>query len=80
MGRLQSAVLNGERRTFRQLVDANRFWAFNDVIGMTDEPLADLGLDEPVRLEIRNDTAFPHAMHLHGMRRTGPWGRCGTPR
>jgi FtsP/CotA-like multicopper oxidase with cupredoxin domain len=67
MGRLQSAQFNGERRTFRQLVDANQFWAFNDVIGMTDDPLADLARDEPVRLEIVNDTSFPHAMHLHGM-------------
>jgi FtsP/CotA-like multicopper oxidase with cupredoxin domain len=67
MGRLQSAQFNGERRTFRQLVDANQFWAFNDVIGMTDDPLAVLARDEPVRLEIVNDTSFPHAMHLHGM-------------
>lgn len=67
MGRLQSAKFNGERRTFRQLAEANQFWAFNDVIGMTDEPLANLARDEPVRLEIVNDTSFPHAMHLHGM-------------
>ena len=67
MGRLPSAQFNGERRTFRQLVDANQFWAFNDVIGMTDDPLAVLARDEPVRLEIVNDTSFPHAMHLHGM-------------
>lgn len=67
MGRLRSAQFNGERRTFRQLVDANQFWTFNDVIGMTDDPLADLARDEPVRLEIVNDTSFPHAMHLHGL-------------
>lgn len=67
MGRMQSAVLNGERKAFRQLARANQFWAFNDMIGMTDAPLADLARDEPVRLEIVNDTSFPHAMHLHGM-------------
>ncbi|MDF0603374.1 multicopper oxidase family protein [Psychromarinibacter sp. C21-152] len=67
MGRLQSAVLNGERKSFRELAASGRFWAFNDMAEMGDTPLADLGLGEPVRLEIVNDTVFPHAMHLHGM-------------
>ena len=34
---------------------------------MTEAPLAELARGEPVRLAIVNDTAFPHAMHLHGM-------------
>ncbi|MBW4983504.1 multicopper oxidase family protein [Mameliella sp. CS4] len=67
MGRMQSAILDGERKGFRDLAAAGHFWAFNDVAGMTDTPLADLSLGEPVRLEIVNDTVFPHAMHLHGM-------------
>ena len=29
--------------------------------------MGDLALGEPMRLEIVNDTVFPHAMHLHGM-------------
>ena len=67
MGRLDAAVLNGERKSFRQLAQANEFWAFNGVIGMTEEPLAKLSRGETARLQIVNDTAFPHAMHLHGM-------------
>ncbi|PHQ81645.1 MAG: copper oxidase [Thalassobium sp.] len=67
MGQLEAAILDGERRTFRQLADANQFWAFNGVIGMTDTPLATLARGETVRLTIKNDTAFPHAIHLHGM-------------
>lgn len=67
MGTLDSAILNGERRSFRQLVDANRFWSFNGTIGMTDTPLVRVSKGETLKLEIRNDTAFPHAMHLHGM-------------
>lgn len=67
MGRLRSAVFNQKRQAFRQLIDANQFWALNDIVGMTDKPLAELSRDEPVRLEIVNDTSFPHAMHLHGM-------------
>ncbi|GGB23770.1 MULTISPECIES: multicopper oxidase family protein [Paracoccaceae] len=67
MGRMDSAILNGERMAFRELAAAGRFWAFNGVAEMTDTPLADLGLGETVLLEIVNDTVFPHAMHLHGM-------------
>ena len=67
MGRMQSALLGGERLGFRQLAQAGKFWALNDVAEMTYTPLADLSLNEPVRLKIENQTVFPHAMHLHGM-------------
>ncbi|UWP97047.1 multicopper oxidase family protein (plasmid) [Aliiroseovarius crassostreae] len=67
MGRLKSAVLDGEQKSFRELVQDNQFWAFNGVMGMTDTPLAQLSRGETARLEIYNDTSFPHAMHLHGM-------------
>ncbi len=67
MGRMQSAILNGERKGFRELAASGYFWAFNDMADMTETPLADLSMGEPVRLEIVNDTVFPHAMHLHGM-------------
>ena len=67
MGRLQTAVLDGKERTFRQLVQANQFWSFNGTVGMTDTPLVAVDKGRAVRLEIFNDTVFPHAMHLHGM-------------
>ncbi len=67
MGRMDSAFLGGERLGFRELAARGRFWAFNEMAEMTQTPLADLSLGEPVRLEIVNETVFPHAMHLHGM-------------
>ncbi len=67
MGRMNSAVLNGERKGFRQLASAGYFWSMNDVSNMPDVPLAELAKGEPVRLAVTNDTVFPHAMHLHGM-------------
>lgn len=67
MGRMDSALLGGERLGFRELAAQGRFWAFNDMAEMTQAPLADLSLGESVRLEIVNKTVFPHAMHLHGM-------------
>ncbi|ASP23436.1 multicopper oxidase MmcO (plasmid) [Antarctobacter heliothermus] len=79
MGRMDSAVLHGERKGFRQLAGAGYFWALNDVVNMPDTPLAKVSLGTHVRLSIINDTVFPHAMHLHGMhfrevtnRQTGP--------
>ena len=66
MGSLREAELNGEMKSFRQIAGENQFWAFNGVVGMTDEPLVDVGLGETVRLKIENETVFPHAMHLHG--------------
>jgi FtsP/CotA-like multicopper oxidase with cupredoxin domain len=67
MGRMRSAQLNGERRSFRQLVAEGYFWAMNDTANMPESPLAQLGTGEAVRMNIVNDTVFPHAMHLHGM-------------
>lgn len=67
MGNLQSANLDGTELSAQDLSDANMFWSFNGVVGLTDTPLARLSLNEVVRLKIVNDTAFAHAMHLHGM-------------
>jgi FtsP/CotA-like multicopper oxidase with cupredoxin domain len=68
MGGLRGARLDGEMQSMNALVAENKFWAFNGAIGtMEDPPLAELSRGETVRLKIVNDTAFPHAMHLHGM-------------
>ena len=82
MGTLDAAVLDGERKSFRELVNANQFWAFNGTIGMTETPLAELALGQTAKLEIYNDTSFPHAMHLHGMhfREIGQGGTLGPLR
>lgn len=82
MGRMRNAFLDGERKSFRQLARANQFWAFNGVVGSTDEPLVDVGRGETVRLRIENDTVFPHGMHLHGQHfcEIGENGRLGPMR
>ena len=67
MGWLDAAVLDGRRMGVRHLAAANQFWAFNSIVGRTETPLLKADRGETVQLEIRNDTAFPHAMHLHGM-------------
>lgn len=68
MGGMRSAVMDGEQQSMQSLMRAQQFWAFNGAIGSMDgPPLAELSLGQSVRLTIANDTAFPHAMHLHGM-------------
>ncbi len=68
MGGMQSAMMNGEAQSMQELVRAGQFWAFNGSVGgIETPPIAELSRGESVRLKIINDTAFPHAMHLHGM-------------
>lgn len=82
MGGLRSALFEGEELGFRDLVQRGQFWAFNGTAGMTDTPLATLDRGETARIAITNDTAFAHAMHLHGMhfREVGTDGTLGPLR
>jgi FtsP/CotA-like multicopper oxidase with cupredoxin domain len=50
----------------RGLVGQGRVWAFNGLAEMPEKPLLSAALGETVRIEMINDTAWPHAMHLHG--------------
>ena len=42
------------------------FWAFNDRSGMPEAPWYRFSRGETARITLRNDTAFPHGIHLHG--------------
>ena len=75
MGNLTTARLGGVDRDFRELVAEKRVWAFNGVAGGMPRDEGGYDLDEPVfraergqtvHLTIRNDTGFPHGIHLHG--------------
>lgn len=68
MGGMRGAMMGGRMSSMREVVQSGNFWAFNGSVGGMDSPsLAVLSKGETVRLKITNDTAFPHAMHLHGM-------------
>jgi FtsP/CotA-like multicopper oxidase with cupredoxin domain len=66
MGGLAEAVYQGERLAIRELADKGVVWAFNGVVGMTEEPLFRVPKGRAVVLEMDNATAWPHAMHIHG--------------
>ena len=77
MGRMREAMLDGRMTGIRELVKAGRVWALNGLAEMPEEPLLTASLGETVRIVMINDTAWPHAMHLHGhhFRRLGAGGR-----
>jgi len=68
MGGMSGAMMGGRMTGMRDLAGSSQFWAFNGAIGSMDgPPLAKVSRGETIRLKITNGTAFPHAMHLHGM-------------
>ena len=79
MGRMREAMLEGRMTELRELVRAGRVWAFNGLAEMPEEPFLSAAHGETLRVAMHNDTAWPHAMHLHGhhFRRLGPDGRPG---
>lgn len=69
MGGLTSAVLDGTERDLRTLVtDYGKAWAANGIVsnGVMEAPLVTVRRGQTVRLELVNDTAWPHPIHLHG--------------
>lgn len=46
--------------------DMPAIWALAGTVGMPERPFLEAGRGETVRIAMVNDTAFPHAMHLHG--------------
>ncbi|WP_238367683.1 multicopper oxidase family protein [Mesobacterium pallidum] len=67
MAGLEQATYQGETLDFRGLIDRGQFWALSGQAGLSDTPFARLDRGEVLRLGLVNQTAFPHAMHLHGM-------------
>lgn len=67
MGQMASArMADGETRSIRELIGQGMVWALNGIAGMPDQPMAEVAQGEDVRIRIVNQTAWPHAMHLHG--------------
>lgn len=66
MGGLREAQLNEQVLGPRELAQQGMFWALNGVADMPDTPFATFHRGETVILNVQNETAFPHAMHVHG--------------
>jgi FtsP/CotA-like multicopper oxidase with cupredoxin domain len=66
MGGLREGIWKGERLSIQELVQNGQVWTFNGVAGLPEAPLVVAAKGELIRIPIQNETAFPHAMHLHG--------------
>ena len=66
MSGLATARLEGAELSLRELARKGKVWAFNGVVGMTDTPLFSARQGATVRVNMINDTRWPHAMHFHG--------------
>ncbi|MEQ8710352.1 MAG: multicopper oxidase family protein [Rhodospirillales bacterium] len=66
MGRMSSAMMGGKMKGIRDLVGQGKAWAFNGMADMPAEPLLSARRGETRRIRMVNETAWPHAMHLHG--------------
>lgn len=67
MGRMGEArTADGILRPMGDLAQRGLVWSMNGVAGMAGEPLAEIARGETLRIRMVNDTAWPHAMHLHG--------------
>ena len=70
MGGLAEAVLEGRRLPMREIMQRGLAWTVNGV-AMADhhhagEPMLDLELGKSYILTLRNETAWPHPIHMHG--------------
>jgi FtsP/CotA-like multicopper oxidase with cupredoxin domain len=82
MGRMAGAMMGGRMMGMREMADAGKVWAFNGMADMPEQPLVTADRGETVRITFTNDTAWPHAMHLHGhhFRHIGAGGTAGPLR
>ncbi|MDU8944852.1 multicopper oxidase family protein [Ovoidimarina sediminis] len=77
MGRMSGAMMGGRMMAPRDLAGEGKVWAFNGMAELPESPLIAADLGQTVRIAMINDTAWPHAMHLHGhhFRVIGPEGK-----
>lgn len=66
MGGLRQGTWKGQVLSLRELVSQGQVWTFNGQAGLSETPLIEASVGELVEVNLQNDTAFPHALHLHG--------------
>jgi FtsP/CotA-like multicopper oxidase with cupredoxin domain len=66
MGNIGPVTYNGEVLEGSDFRDTGQVWAFNGVANLPQAPLFAAERGETIIIETVNDTAFVHAMHVHG--------------
>ncbi|NQW00258.1 MAG: multicopper oxidase family protein [Rhodospirillales bacterium] len=68
MGGLRQASFRGQEMSIRDLVGLGKVWAINGIVAdpSNPEPLLTYKAGTTARLTFKNQTAWPHPIHLHG--------------
>lgn len=66
MGRTGDIVYKGEKLEGTDFRDTGQVWAFNGIANLADAPFFTVRRNDTIILDTVNDTAFLHAMHIHG--------------
>lgn len=66
MGGAVDIIYKGKRLEADDYRKTGQMWAFNGVANLADEPMFSAERGETIIIETTNNTAFMHAMHLHG--------------
>ncbi|WP_346915580.1 multicopper oxidase family protein [uncultured Roseibium sp.] len=66
MGQMGPMRHKGLMMTRDDIRATGQVWAFNGIANVDEEPLFEAARGETVLLETINNTAWPHAIHLHG--------------
>ena len=64
--RLTLAMQGGAMSGMGMMRGSGNFWAFNGHSGLPDAPWQRFERGETALITMRNDTAFPHGIHIHG--------------
>ncbi|WP_319410905.1 multicopper oxidase family protein [uncultured Cohaesibacter sp.] len=66
MGRFDGITYQGKPLGRESMMQSRQFWAFNGVANLPEQQFFTAKRGETVIVEMVNDTAWPHAMHVHG--------------
>ena len=66
MRAMLETTYRGDSLGFRDLTKQGMVWAFNGIADGMDKPMFHAALGRTVRMEMKNRSMFPHAIHLHG--------------
>nr|WP_321457297.1 multicopper oxidase family protein [uncultured Cohaesibacter sp.] len=66
MGRFDGITYKGAPLGRESMMQSKQFWAFNGVANLPEQQFFTAKQGETVVIEMVNDTAWPHAMHVHG--------------
>ena len=66
MGNIDNITYQGKKLEGDDFRNTRQVWSFNGVANLPKEPFFSIARGQTVTIETFNDTAFVHAMHVHG--------------